>query len=231
MENVQYADGPWIDRAATLCEEDLRQAYLELINSQLCWLFPEFVRNVQTQSPHEREMGRTAVIEYHDEVQSAQTVFKTSKELQYYFESSTVEDPIPPRRRLFLLEDLSLNYIEVLGSQLRIPPAFFGAHWADPTNPTFNYRNPFSRFSEDAFVVRYPSTQPVRVEAPTDMQSTIYRYNSNVNRHLHCYDPKGPIIDQPKSYHALSFWTSGVRKDGSWDGTQILDRGNSNTEC
>ncbi|KAF1849545.1 uncharacterized protein K460DRAFT_278748 [Cucurbitaria berberidis CBS 394.84] len=223
MEDDYCASEPWIDRAATLCEEDPRQTYLELINTQLCWLFPEFVRNLQAQSPHEREMSRTAVIEYHDKTQSTQAVFKTSKELQCYLQTPTDGEENGPRRRLFLLEDLSSSSIEVLGSHLRIPPTVFGAHWADPTNPTFNYRNPLSRFSEDAFVVRYPSTQPIRIDASPDLQSTIYRYNSNVHRHIHCYDPKGPIIDQPKSYHALSFWTSGVRKDGSWDSVLIVD--------
>ncbi|KAJ4376308.1 hypothetical protein N0V83_001591 [Neocucurbitaria cava] len=223
METAEYVDDVWIDRATTLCEKDARQRYLEVINTQLCWLFPEFVQNIHAQSPHEREMSRAAVIEYSDEDTSTQTVFKTSKDLQYYLERSTVEKSSAPRRRLFLLEDLSLNYIEALGSQLRIPPSFFGAHWADPTNPTFNYRSPFSRYSNDAFVVRYASTQPVRIDTPHNLQSTVYRFNSNVNRHVHCYDPKSPIIDQPKSYHALSFWTSGIRKDGSWDAVLLVD--------
>ncbi|CAO2651741.1 Nn.00g000240.m01.CDS01 [Neocucurbitaria sp. VM-36] len=223
MEEYECNNGVWIDRAATLCDKGSRQKYLDLINTQLCWLFPEFVHNIQAQSPQEREMSRVAVIEYQDEAPPTQRTFKTSKELHCYFERPECEEGSAPRRRLFLLEDLSLNYIESLGSQLRIPPSFFGAHWADPASPTFNYRSPFSRFANDAFVVRYPSTQPIRIDAPPNLQSTVYRCNSNVSRHIHCYDPKSPIIDQPKSYHVLSFWTSGERKDGSWDAVLIVD--------
>lgn len=217
MGKASSLDDHWIERTDTLCEKDSRHIYLELLKSQLCWLFPEFVRNLETQSPVEREMSRVAVIEYQTEAQPEQTIFKSSKGLQYFFEKQSDHDSQIPKQRLFLLEDLALDQVEILGSQLRIPPAFFGAHWADPTNPTFNYRNPFCHFSEDSFVIRYASTQPVRIDAPPHLQSTIYRCISNVNRHLHCYDPGAPIVDQPKCYHALSFWTSGVREDGSWD--------------
>lgn len=217
MDKSQCDEGLWMGRAATLCEEDPQQAYVELLNSQLSCLFPEFIRNLQAQSPHAREMSRAAVIEYKGAERCDHVVFKGSKELQYYLDKSLGEQTTAPRHRLFLLEDLSLNHITTLGSHLRIPPSFFGAHWADPTTPTFNYRNPFCRYSQEGFIVRYASTQPVKIAAPPKQQNSIYRFNSNVNRHIHCYDPKGPIIDQPKSYHALSFWTSGVREDGSWD--------------
>jgi hypothetical protein len=214
MDNTQSSPDVWIERSATLCETDAREAYLALISSQLCWSFPEFVRNVQSQSPTERETGRVAVIEYQSKDKQTVEVFKSSKDLQYYFDDTAAATP---RQRLLVLEDLSRNYLEILGSQLRIPPRFFGAHWSDPSTPTFNHRDPFRRYAEDGFVVRYPSTQPVRVDALSEVHGHVFQYNANVNRHLHCYDPEGPIIDQPKSYHTLSFWTSGVRTDDSWD--------------
>lgn len=212
---------PGIDRAATLCEGDSRREYLDLINSELPWLFPEFVQNLQSQSPHEREMSRAAVIEYSDDCGPSITVFKNSKALQHHLETSAIQET--PKKRLFLLEDLSLNYVTSLGSELRIPPSFFGAHWGDPARPTFNYRNPFRAYSQDLFLIRYASTEPVRVDASPGLQNTIYRCNSNVNRHIHCYDTKSPVIDQPKCYHTLSHWTSGVMEDGSWDGNKTLE--------
>jgi hypothetical protein len=214
MDEAQSPPGIWVNRSATLCEQDAREAYSTLISSQLSWSFPEFVRNVQSQSPIERELGRAAVIEYLSNADPDVKILKSSKGLQCYLEETVTAGP---RQRLFLLEDLSRNYIEILGSQLRIPPRFFGAHWADPSTPTFNHRDPFCRFAHDAFLVRYPSTQPVRVEAPLEVHGQVFHYNTNVNRHLQCYHPKSPIVDQPKSYHALSFWSSGVRNDGSWD--------------
>ncbi|KAF1938433.1 hypothetical protein EJ02DRAFT_473619 [Clathrospora elynae] len=223
MDEPRATPRIWIDRTRTLCDKDQREAYLELLNSQLCWSFPEFVRNLRSQSPHEREMSRVAVIEHRSDTQRDSETFKSSRELQDYLEKAATTETSTPPRRLFILEDLALNHIEVLGSKLRIPPTFFGAHWADPATPTFNHRNPFRRYSEDTFVIRYPSTQPIRIDASPELHGTIYHYISNVNRHIHCYDPKGPIIDQPKSYHALSFWTSGIREDGSWDSVLIVD--------
>ena len=38
------------------------------------------------------------------------------------------------------------------------PQVFFGAHWADPAAPSSNHRNPFRRYSENDFVIKYPST-------------------------------------------------------------------------
>jgi hypothetical protein len=217
MDDAQTPRGIWIDGSATLCERNAQDAYHTLICSQLWWSFPEFVYNLQNQTPHEREMSRVAVIEYRSEAPPEQKVFKSSEELHCHFEKTATTDSSSPRQRLFVLEDLSLNAIEVLGSHLRIPPSFFGAHWADPATPTFNHRNTFCRYSESNFVVRYPSTQPIRIDASPEVHGTIFRCNANVDRHIHCYDPKGPLVDQPKSYHALSFWTSGTRDDGSWD--------------
>lgn len=216
MDNSKLKKLPSLDRASTLCEEDGQNSYMGYLNLQLRYLFPKFVENLHAQSPHDREMSRAAVIEYHDS-SSSQKRFMNSKNLSGYFEDEPITKPSMPRRRLFLLEDLSRDYINILGSQLRIPPSFFGAHWADPTHPNFNYWNPFCRYAEENFVIRYASTQPVRIDASIDVHGFIYQFDANVNRHVQCYDPRGPIVDQPKSYHALSFWSSGERDDGSWD--------------
>ena len=189
---------------------------MNLLDSQLRCLFPEFIHNLHSQSHRERGMSRAAVIEYH-QPRPYQEVFKSSRDLQSYFEKTSAELPSKPRQRLFLLEDLSFEHVLTFGSQLRIPPSFFGAHWADPTTPNFNYRSPFCRYADHNFVIRYATTQPLRVDAAPDVYGTIFRFDANVDRHVHCYNPKGPLVDQPKSYQVLSFWTSGVRGDGSWD--------------
>lgn len=216
--------GLWNERSATFCEKDRREAYNELIETQLPLLFPDFFRNLQAQTPFEREKGRVAVLEYIDDEEPERDILKSSQALQNHFEeniapTTTKEDGkiTPSRKRLFILEDLGLNYLQILGSNLLIPPSFFAAHSADPATPEFNHRNPFRRFSEHTFVIRYASTQPVRIDADPSVHGTVFKCAFNVNRHVYCYDPKGPIFDQPKSYHALSFWTSGVRGDGSWD--------------
>ena len=217
MGERQSPTGTSIDRSATLCEKDMREAYHELIDLHLRSLFPDFFHNLHAQTPQERERGRVAVIEYQDDEIPEPEIFKNSQDVKNHFEDPVAATQSGPRKRLFVLEDLSLNYVEALGSRLRIPPSFFAAHWADPATPAFNHRNPFRRYTKGSFVIRYPSTQPLRVDADSEVHGHIFRCDFNVERHIYCYDPKGPIFDQPKSYHALSFWTSGIREDGSWD--------------
>ncbi|KAF1954206.1 hypothetical protein CC80DRAFT_568014 [Byssothecium circinans] len=207
----------------SLSGEELRRKYFELLNRQLCELFPSFLHNLQVQAPQEREMGRAAVLEYSKGIYSGQRVFKSSTELQEYLEETATTQARNIRQRLFLLEDLSRNYVEVLGSQLRVPPSFFGAHWDVPTAPTFNHRNPFCRFSDGGFLIRYASTQRIEIDAGSSQHSNVFSWNANVNRHIYCYNSKGPLIDQPKSYHILSFWTAGARIDDSWDSVLLVD--------
>lgn len=208
--------------AVRLSREECRRNYFELLNCQLGRLFPKFVSNLQVQTPLEREMGRAAVLEYSKGICSGQKVVKSSTELQEYLEQTAIIQARNPRQRLFLLEDLSRNYIEVLGSQLRIPPSFFGAHWDEPSAPTFNHRSPFCRFSEGGFLIRYPSNQPIEIDKESSLDSNVYSWIANVNRHIYCYNPKGPLIDYPKSHHILSFWTTGMGTDDSWDGKSRL---------
>lgn len=217
MHEPTLINQPWLNRADTLCDDEgTPQSYLDLLSSQLCHLHPEFVHDLHAQNGNDRRRSRAAVIEYGDTA-TQQRAYETPERLDEYLQESAADKGTAPRRRLFLLEDLSRDYVGIIGSQLGIPPSFFGAHWADPTHSNFNYRSPFSRYTEENFVLRYASTLPVRIDACLDAHGSIFRYDANVNRHVHCYDPKGPIVDQPKSYHALSFWTSGARIDGSWD--------------
>jgi len=145
--------------------------------------------------------------------------FQSSTELQEYIDQSASVKDICVRRRLFLMEDLSRNYIEILSSQICIPPRVFAAHYDEPTAPTFNHRGPFMRFSENQFIIRFATSQRVEIEVTSEVQDTVYAWNANVNRVLHFYDPNGPLVDDPKSCHALSFWTACIRDDKSWDGT------------
>ncbi|KAH8724139.1 hypothetical protein GQ44DRAFT_760565 [Phaeosphaeriaceae sp. PMI808] len=213
---------------ALSASDEKREKYLELLHTQLRRLFPEFVKNIYLQSSHQREMGRVAVIEYCEGEYSRQKTFESSYELQRYFETTADTKPAAPTQRMFILEDLPRNYVEILGSQLRIPPSSFGAHWSDPTTPTFNHRSPFCKFSENKFMIGYAANQAIRVEAPSHLEATKYRWNANISRHVHFYDPHGPLVDQPKSYHRISFWTTGARSDGSWDSILIVDPGLGN---
>ncbi|KAF9891770.1 hypothetical protein FE257_003251 [Aspergillus nanangensis] len=202
---------------------DCNNQYFSILSRQLQSAFPEFVANLQDQSPAQREQGRSAVLEYTAGKCSKRHVFENSTDLGSYLMRDEFQQSGPPKGRLFLLEDLPRNHIEAIGSQLCLPPSFFAAQWYDPATPTFNYRSPFTRCSSNQFIVRYPSSHRITFYEQLSEQYNVYAWHSNISRHLYMYDPKGPLVDDPKSYHALSFWTTGARKDGSWDAVLLLD--------
>ena len=122
-----------------------------------------------------------------------------------------------------MLEDLPRNYILVLGSQLRIPPSFFAGHYDDPASSAFDHRNPFERHTNSHFRLRYATSHLAEVNVPLHKSSSIYAFNTNVCRHLHAYDPKGPVNDEMRNHHNLSFWSSPLGIDGSWDAVLLVD--------
>jgi hypothetical protein len=205
--------------------EGSRDEYFNLLSAQVSPFFPKFCANIAAQTDYEREKGRAAVIEYGDGYLKTKA-FESSTQLQDYLDAATTafanNKTVSPRRRVFLLEDLPRNHIEILGSHLLIPPSFFAAHWDDPTEPNFNHRSPFCRFSSQQFLVKYPTSHRIELDPNRPFQR-VYATDSNVRRYLHMYDPRGPLYDEPKSYHNFSFWGSEVQQDGSWDAVVLLD--------
>lgn len=47
--------------------------------------------------------------------------------------------------------------------------------------------------------------------------------NSRVSRHLATYSKNGSIYDEARTHHVLSFWSSPVQEDGSWDAVLLVD--------
>lgn len=69
------------------------------------------------------ESGRAAVLEFYPDCVKRQN-FQTSNDLLKYVESVNQNNDTC-KRRLYLLEGLPRNYIEILGSQLKIEPYLF----------------------------------------------------------------------------------------------------------
>lgn len=208
--------------------DDDELEYMSLIQDQIQPFFPEFVAAFAKQSPAERELGRCAVVNFAEEGNPHTTIFDNSAELQSYFSAHPFASPTkstndPPRRRLFILEDLPCNHILALGSRLRIPPSFFAGHWDDPASSTFNHRDPFMRSTKSHFRLRYATSTRIEVDVPPHMASNSYAFDTNVCRYLHVYNPNGPLYDEPRSHHGVSFWSSSVRDDGSWDAVLLVD--------
>ncbi|PMD60955.1 uncharacterized protein K444DRAFT_612232 [Hyaloscypha bicolor E] len=201
--------------------------YMGLIQNQIRPLFPNFAAALSRQSLVEREIGRCAVVEFNEGFNQRTSSFGNSAELRHYLLATSVSPATgcqkQPKRRLFILEDLPRNYILTLGSRLRIPPSFFAGHYDDPASSTFNHRNPFERHTKSQFRVRYGNSHRAEVDVPPHKRSSMYAFNTNVCRYLHAYDPKGPLYDEMRSHHILSFWSSPLGMDGSWDAVLLVD--------
>ncbi|KAF2015352.1 hypothetical protein BU24DRAFT_480152 [Aaosphaeria arxii CBS 175.79] len=206
-----------------LSEEELE--YMGLIQDQIQPFFPEFAAAVANQTAVDRERGRCALVDLsiEDEVHTAK--FASSEELdRCLWKASTRTSPdARPQKRLFILEDLPCHHILALGSRLRIPPTFFASQWDDPASSTFNHRSPFRRYSKAQFCLRYATSHRVEVDAPNHANSSIYAFNANVCRYLHTYSRNGLLYDEARSHHTMSFWSSPVRPDGSWDAVLLVD--------
>lgn len=110
---------------------------------------------------------------------------------------------------LFILEDLGLNKVVILGSELGIPASFFGAHWTDPGLKTdiFDHR--------EYYQLKY--LQPHRLVLSTeceDYQLAAYRnLMSSLARYLELFDK---VRKFETSMHQVSNWTTTL--EGPWTG-------------
>ncbi|KAF7531426.1 hypothetical protein G7054_g8881 [Neopestalotiopsis clavispora] len=201
--------------------------YLSLIQDQVQPFFPDFAVSLSRQSPLEQEYGRCAVVDLSHASDERRTLFQNSDELGQYLSGSPAspgaDSGDEPRRRLFILEDLSRNYISILGSHLRIPPSFFAGHYDDPSSAQFNHRRPFERHSASQFNLRYIDSHRVEIDVSPHEASGIYACNTNSSRYLYAYDPSGPLYDEAIAHHVLSFWSTPIGTDGSWDAVLLVD--------
>jgi hypothetical protein len=184
---------------------------------------PGLVNHLASQAKgREAEEGRLAVVEF----QQGTTIpavreLRSSRSLTRYLDN-TSGTASPPgtliRRRIFVLEGLPKNFIEVLGGRLKIPPAFFSSHWVTGRyegvmlNRMPRYCDPTSRCT-----LRMPRFHRAKIhELSSDGGEPIYRMNTPFRRRLSRATLFGDFNGLLSSTERASFW---VRKEGeSWDG-------------
>jgi hypothetical protein len=198
---------------------DCRRSYWSLINTTLYRQFPRFVTNLRNQSTYQRELGRAVVFDFREGERAVATHFERSDDLRRYLRDHTHQKPFCDiRRRLWVLEDLSRSYIEVLGSGLRIPPSFFAAHWADPIGADFNERDAFVSKPRRSFLLNWPQFYRVSIDRPFgDLACSMM---SNVERHVFFCGQEDTTYENPlyaRMYHKISYWSTEY-PGGSWDG-------------
>jgi hypothetical protein len=108
-----------------------------------------------------------------------------------------------------------------LGSRLRIPPAFFAAHWADPSGADFNERDSFVSNPRVRFLLKYPQYHRINIDGVSgNLSEPMILMDCNVERYLFFRGDKDTTYENAafaRSYHNVSFWSSEFG-GGSWDG-------------
>jgi hypothetical protein len=202
-----------------------RRGYWALINTTLYYQFPKFVNNLRNQSVEQCELGRAMALEFREGENAVATHFKGSEHLQEYLNDCNCQKlsyEKGVRRRLWVLEDLSRNYVEVLGSGLCIPPSFFAAQWADPIGADFNERDTFVSNPRRRFLLRWPQFYRATMDGPA--RDITCAMTCNVERHVSFCDQENITYENPffaRSYHSVSYW-SAEYPGGSWDGAYLF---------
>ena len=200
------------------------QAYRSLLFSdKLSRCFPRFVTQLHQHHGEKANWGRACVLEFQRGKSTVIKEFCSPKQLRSHF-----YEPRDTSRRLWLLEDVSLNWITILGAHLRIPPSFFASHWADPSGADFNERHTFVINPRRRFLIKYPQFRRVTVHGVKgDLRSPLLAMKCNVERYFFCSGYEDTTYENPefaRTYHNLSFWGSELSCE-DWDGADIAVSG------
>lgn len=178
--------------------------------------FPRFSSHLHRQCDKRANWGRACVLEFQQRMPTTVKEFCSPEQLR-----SHLLKPKATSRRLWLLEDVSLNWITVLGAHLQIPASFFASHWADPSGADFNDRHTFSPNPERRFLLKYPQFRRVTVHGvKDDLRHPILAIMCNVERYFFTSGHEDTTYENPdfaRSYHNLSFWGSEPSHE-DWEG-------------
>lgn len=152
-------------------------AYQARIQNTRTLEFLGFASNQRQQDEIAAENGRVAALHFLADGEFQITPFCSSSSLREYLDSNSssgerLENPPidpnhvrQPLRRMILLEDLPRNYIEIIGSRLRINPSFFAAHYSDPIKSGAAAKGlALGRSSRDSLVLQAPQMLFMQVE-------------------------------------------------------------------
>ncbi|KAJ5831261.1 uncharacterized protein N7525_009514 [Penicillium rubens] len=207
---------------ATMSDQPVEGLYWSLLQSTLQQQYPEFVQHLSEQEGSMGEEGQAAVIEFWDNAKPSVRNLATSRELTRCLDESHPTDVV--RRRVFVLEGLPKNFIQVLGARLKVPPAFFASHWTVPGSVTGSILNQHPRHynRQDRFALKFPKLHRARIKAlEGDDRYPFYSMESSVHRPLSCITVFGDFDGPLSSFEQLSFW--GKCDEKSWDTIPLVD--------
>jgi len=200
------------------------QPYLDLIKKlsqkghpDLKYLWSELSR--QNGTLH-AERSRAAVLEYSTTgTLSQQVPFSTSKNLEAHLGGM----PSTSCNRLYILEDISANYVEAFGSQFSIEPSFWAEHLRTPDKETSKTAGivttlPSVRSFNASFSLMYPEYVIIDdAGKPMIRDITGLFANCNLYRKVALNRPGEFYNGVAKVNRRASFW-SRESSDGTWSG-------------
>lgn len=145
--------------------------------------------------------------------------FQSSIDLEKYLSSSVQE----PQNRLYILEDISTNYVEVFGSHFSIEPSFWARHlrttnWE--TSTTAGKVTPLPSMNKGGHVWSLVYLEATYVEGPSFGKfhcPTALFADTNLYRQVNMIQP-GRFYDGVATVcRRASFW-SRTNSDRGWDG-------------
>jgi hypothetical protein len=160
------------------------------------------------------EFGHVVVLEFHDK-QVERKDFRASGHLQSHLEEN---NHLQGRRRLYLLEDLSPNFVAVFGSHFTIDPALFmrqqrNTLWEHghtsgnlPDLPSLNDPS-------KSFYIRYPELRYFGWNHIEDF----YMKCATTGRHIGLTRDRGRFDNVGNVHRSTSFWSQ-RSSHGGWDG-------------
>jgi len=147
--------------------------------------------------------------------------FSGSKELTAYLDSTHSIGSLEIRRRLFILEGLPRNYIEALGSRLKVPPAFFAAQWAAMLPDGWRYS--LGMEWKDRFIIKYAQPYNLGIGCSSKMfEDEARAAYPTIERYIHF--SRDNLLSEGQQYagccRVLSYWSKKYF-ESSWDGTRL----------
>lgn len=152
-------------------------------------------------------------------------ICQTPKELLYHPWVESI-DPSPEAKQsdlCIVLEDMSLEWVEILGPLLSIPVSVFALHWANPIDHVGgDIRVPIGESPARHFILNYRQSLPFSILERSNDQNLEYRLDCNVVR---------PITSRSKDYEGIetsdqlvSFYATGLTRSGPSSKSQYLTR-------
>jgi hypothetical protein len=174
-------------------------------------------QSLHSQNATSAEASKVCVVQFDKSGQRDSHIFDRSTNLRSYLNQNT-----RTHRRIFIVEDLARNFVELLGSRLKIHPLVFARHLAD-----LSFLESFDElFPDEPELTHFTLPFFHFMDAPAVVQSTkmgleeIYRTDANVRRlfalpkSFGTFDHRATVLELEC---CISYWNQ-RNPDGGWDG-------------